>query len=1078
MKRTVSGLGRFLASVVVVNAVLFGVPALLWLAVGWPLPDAVPTTGELRGLVEPGGVSEEAVVKFFAVIGWLSWARVAWALLDELVGALYGRAPRGDGSFSIAQKFAEWAVAGLFRLGVSSAAVMGVAGAPASMAVVALTAPPAAGETPPQPVIARDGDGEVELVGRGSTARSVSPLVGRVPYEVVDGDTFWDISERHLGDAFRWREIFDVADGVRQPFAFDKAIESPDLIWPGSIVLLPDDAVNVPKVDPARVSAVWGDDVVPVIPPTPDVAPDRSADVTADVAVPDVAGDLAAGLEAAANDAVAQATKPSMEPPIVTSTAAPGTQAPVTVQVEPSRVDQESVTASAGWLSSGRSLAAVGLGSGGLLFASWMFVRLSRARRARQMVMERKQRAAGIPEELQDTQRHISQAADVEFAQWLDAAWGSLASRPLPGSRDAAVPMIAFLGKSHLQVLLSGYDPNVVGPWSLAVGSGEAGCIWEVDFATPVEAFGEIPEWMTLPLMVTVGDTMLANLEAIGLLSVFGDAEKSAGFVRSMVSEMQVGPHGDFVEVKVTTSAAEVFGTSPGADVATINAELLEWFGGIDALVTSSAVTSVSSARAESPAEWAPVVLVCTSNELDGFAELVELAENPQVPLAIVCVGATAARYRAEIGADGQLFFGPKQHRCVAAYADVSRSELADRLLVAQREVVELSGEELERRTVSVFSSPPGMVPLREDVVEEVLVAGASGGAAEDLAVDRAALAQEPVVETEPVTAAFSFASAPVGESVEPEAAPGNDDPVSADPVDAAETEPVDEGAIEAEQSPPEVVVSSLDELPDGMSASNDAVVVDVRDDTPGDHSDGDADEQLVLSVLGDVRLRGVELTQVELSIVTFLMMTGHQTAWAIRSAIWEDEISTGHWERVVSTLRGKIGRARFPYAEGGQYGLVGVHTDYSLFLSLWDKAKASGDDRSRLEHLHSALALVRGIPLQVGAYDRYWSWVFNHDFAMASELENNVVEAAMETASLALRLGEMEHARFACVQGTLASPSCERLTSLMVKIYVQQGDQGKAARLVESFERQARDLCPGVEPPEGPREALRVRAS
>lgn len=68
--------------------------------------------------------------------------------------------------------------------------------------------------------------------GVASTARTVEPPAPAT-YTVARGDSLSKIAKKVLGDANRWREIFD---------ANRDQIANPDLIQPGQVLKLPADA--------------------------------------------------------------------------------------------------------------------------------------------------------------------------------------------------------------------------------------------------------------------------------------------------------------------------------------------------------------------------------------------------------------------------------------------------------------------------------------------------------------------------------------------------------------------------------------------------------------------------------------------------------------------------------------------------------------------------------------------------------------------------------------------------------------------------------------------------------------------
>ena len=81
------------------------------------------------------------------------------------------------------------------------------------------------------------------ITGRDQPApeRTGSLMAARRPpadtYRVTPGDTLWAIARRTLGDARRWRDIFDLNEGRRQRDG--RQLTDPRLILPGWRLRLP-----------------------------------------------------------------------------------------------------------------------------------------------------------------------------------------------------------------------------------------------------------------------------------------------------------------------------------------------------------------------------------------------------------------------------------------------------------------------------------------------------------------------------------------------------------------------------------------------------------------------------------------------------------------------------------------------------------------------------------------------------------------------------------------------------------------------------------------------------------------------
>jgi LysM repeat protein len=105
--------------------------------------------------------------------------------------------------------------------------------------------------------------GPSEAVGRAGAAVGAR-LAPPPTYEVQRRDTLWDIAERHLGDPFRWPEIFALNQGKVQPDG--RCLTDPDLIQSGWRLQLPDDAGGLAPQAPAASPA-------PPVPPAPPASP-------------------------------------------------------------------------------------------------------------------------------------------------------------------------------------------------------------------------------------------------------------------------------------------------------------------------------------------------------------------------------------------------------------------------------------------------------------------------------------------------------------------------------------------------------------------------------------------------------------------------------------------------------------------------------------------------------------------------------------------------------------------------------------------------------------------------------------
>ncbi|HZA84982.1 MAG TPA: hypothetical protein VFC13_26470 [Actinomycetes bacterium] len=75
-------------------ALLAGAPAGLIVAAGWPLPRSIPTLAQIGDAFDRQGVPLEIAVKTLAIVVWVAWAQLAWAVAVEAIAAIRGRPSR------------------------------------------------------------------------------------------------------------------------------------------------------------------------------------------------------------------------------------------------------------------------------------------------------------------------------------------------------------------------------------------------------------------------------------------------------------------------------------------------------------------------------------------------------------------------------------------------------------------------------------------------------------------------------------------------------------------------------------------------------------------------------------------------------------------------------------------------------------------------------------------------------------------------------------------------------------------------------------------------------------------------
>jgi LysM domain len=247
MQRSPRDLIRGLVALATTVGLLFGVPFLLARYGGWPLPRTMPTIGGIsKGLTKELRVIY--VVKALLFVCWMAWMALAWSLLSELAALRSGRTPRPRRSLAPFQQFAGRLVAGITLLvSMSSSATTMASAAPLpvrSEPVVLVQAAPA-----PVATVLQSDDGPTPVVAVAEGSVMVQPR-----------DTLHRLAEVHLGDAMRWRDIWDL--NRDQTMVDGTTFSRPEIIRPGWVLQLPFASVaKIAAVSPTTITVAPGDDL-------------------------------------------------------------------------------------------------------------------------------------------------------------------------------------------------------------------------------------------------------------------------------------------------------------------------------------------------------------------------------------------------------------------------------------------------------------------------------------------------------------------------------------------------------------------------------------------------------------------------------------------------------------------------------------------------------------------------------------------------------------------------------------------------------------------------------------------------
>ncbi len=233
---------------------LIGVPITLWTIAGSPVPSDTPSMTNVVDRLAKGPITDSTIIQIVALIGWIAWLQVALSIVVETVAWARGlTAPR--------LAFAAPMQPAVVKLVASAALVLSSGNIK--------TAPLGATPNPsPQVELVQATFAETTEVpstavplANGSQQVRAKPAEQKV-HTVERRDTLWGLAETHLGDPFRWHELFELNRGKPQPDG--RALEDPNLIVVGWRLAFPDDAVGL---EPDAVEAT---EPVPHVPPAED----------------------------------------------------------------------------------------------------------------------------------------------------------------------------------------------------------------------------------------------------------------------------------------------------------------------------------------------------------------------------------------------------------------------------------------------------------------------------------------------------------------------------------------------------------------------------------------------------------------------------------------------------------------------------------------------------------------------------------------------------------------------------------------------------------------------------------------
>ncbi len=1053
---------RALAALLGILALTVGVPLALWQAVGWPLPHALPTLGELRDGLSRTAIPEEFFPKAVAVFAWLVWAQFVACIVVEAWSALRGRLSRqvpgaGWGTQRLASNLV---AAALLLLPSQGLSVVAFASTPQRPPAVVRTVAPAAGGTPGLLADQATGtastaaggatgtgtNGTAASAGSGQAARDTAKAPVR--YEVHRRDTLWDIAERHLGDPLRWPEIFELNKGRLQPDG--RELKQAHWIFPGWVLLLPPDATGVPKPGtggqsqpgsgtttpqhqtPTPTTATTTTSPQPNAPAPTTTSPPNgthtqtSHPTTTPSTAPSGNGTAPSGLPVPGSPGAATptttlpattTTQPSggggggvaPAPSDLTPTTAPPGTPRTTTSPEASK-EPGGTAASQHWPVDNLStnLQHAGLLAAGLLAVLGVLRVIQQRRR-------RFRRQIAMPDEgLAPIEAALRSGEAPDAAELVDLGLRTMAAVVQQEGMELPEVVGVLVSNEMMEILLATEAPAAPEPFVLSYSRRRWGLPVEVPLERLREAAGDAVS--PVPALVTLGRTsnglLLVNLESPGLTALGGDEDAARAVLTSFAVELATCRWADYIELVLVGFGGELQRLERARTVASVR-EMLPWLehkaDDVADLLGETGARSVLAGRiaGTTPDGWVPAVVLCaerpTAEEVTRLVALTAVPSRSPVAAVIAAGEVSGARWTLDLPeAAGELLHLPQFGvDVVPQRLDPDDYDGIARLLdTTTRDDVPIPDPMREPARRPFRRPRPAPVPIDDDYDDKL---------------------DEDGIETETDEGSDVTSTEPAehDEVAVPTAAAASSEPAESEPAESADGapatgEPEPEPGAEAEPRK----TPHLHEL-----RLSSRVIPD---------PEMDDESEVEVRVLGKVEIGGIDRVERGKSeeLIVFLALhpdgvDGDQ----LSEALWPGRPpAKGTLNTTTAVARAYLGMTpdgepRLPHARNGIYRLdPSVGLDWTRFHTLAERGYGQGEDGAA--DLRRALELVRGRPFQ-GAKPRSYGWAQLDEVPV---MESSIVDAADHLAGLLLHAGDHGGCQWAARRGLVTAPYDERL--------------------------------------------------
>ena len=691
-RRTFGDFVKAFLAFVALLALLVGVPFALAVTAGWPFPETFEPMEWLKQDISVG-----TFLSILTFVVWLAWAQFTACVLVEMKAALSGvgvpgRVPGAGPSQLLARQL----VAAVLLVGATAASFtpglsqLGqsldgnqrptVAAAQQTPGLFAQQQEQASGAAA---ALAEQASHAEAAASTGARQQGDTKFYRIQPPEGRHHDSLWEISERHLGDGRRYKEIFELNKDRTQPDG--SKLSEASLIRPGWIMEMPGDARGGELVE------------------MPDEAPELSPEARQQIRDYDRTGDHAQG----GGGGAAEVSVPEQRP------------APTPAPDEAGGQEHAAPARETSTFGLPEALLAAPLLAAGLLGALGHRRRQALWQSAFAGIGGRRGMEPPTPTgDAQDVQDALLVGADPEGVRLLDRSLRGLAASLAAESRPLPTVYAAWLTKGDLHLQLAQPSGKPPAPWQLGqdetlwmLAKDDAGRYEDADTAAP------------FPGLVSLGtmddSRLLLNLEAVpGIVSLSGSETDRAAVFASVAAELATNGWSDRMTITLVGFGEDLTPLAPSrlrhldgieALIETMEAETRQRRGALGAAGHDSVLTGRTGPAQHT--RWAPhLVLLAAEPSAEDAVTLAELAADASRLGIGYLVGTgdgelPGAAWEMEITGEGKLL------------APLLGLELDAQLLPAaqQRAVVELFVDaDPERGPDGPGDTPPFLVDVSE----------------------------------------------------------------------------------------------------------------------------------------------------------------------------------------------------------------------------------------------------------------------------------------------------------------------------------------------------------------------------